>query len=274
LPKRDRLFFLVLALAMCHCAATWSHKERVRIKGSDTMLMLAQNWAETYMSLHPGAAVYVEGGGSETGFAALARGEVDLCASSRPIKPEEVRLLAKAYNSVGMAHMLAKDALLVYVHAQHPMQNLTLAQVRSIFNGSIHNWSQVGGPDAPVRVFIRPPNSGTHLYFAEHVLDGDPYSRDAQVVPTNQAMVDAVRHDLHAIGYGGSAFARDVAICRINGVAATEEAILDGTYPLTRYLYLYTVNTPRGTIKRFLDWVLSEQGQLVVRNAGYYPIWR
>lgn len=236
--------------------------------------MLAQGWAETFMSMHPGVAVYVEGGGSETGFKALAQGEVDLCASSRPIKPEEVRLLATAYNSVGMAHMLAKDALIVYVHEKNPLQNLTLTQVRGIFNGSIHNWSQVGGPDAPVHIFIRPPNSGTHLYFAEHVLDGDPYARDAVVVPTNRAMVEAVRKELYAIGYGGSAFARGVAICRISGVAATEAAILDGSYPLTRYLYLYSVNAPRGSVKRFLDWVLSEQGQQVVRNAGYYPIWK
>lgn len=272
--KKDRLFCLLLALMMCHCAGLWSHKERVRIKGSDTMLMLAQGWAETFMSLHAGAAVYVEGGGSETGFQALARGDVDLCASSRPIKPEEVRLLATAYNSVGMAHMLAKDALIVYVHEQNPVQNLTLTQVRGLFNGSIHNWSHVGGADAFVRVFIRPPNSGTHLYFAEHVLEGDPYAREALVVPTNKAMVEAIRKEPYAIGYGGSAFARDVAICRINGVEATEAKILDGTYPLTRYLYLYSVNTPRGAVKRFLDWVLSEQGQQVVRNAGYYPLWR
>lgn len=268
-----KLGLLVLSLLMLDCSnPPRSTKPIVRIKGSDTMLPLTKLWAEEFMRQRPGVSVYTEGGGTEDGFRALTQGKIDISTASRPMRPEEARGLAERQSSLGYSFLVAKDALSIFVHPENPIRELSLAQLRDIFAGRIVNWKEVRGRDQPIMVFIRPPNSGTYLYFQEHVLEGQAYTSSAQTLPTNQAVVNAIAVHSNAIGYGGFAFEQSVVHCQVEGVRPSEENVRRDVYPIIRYLHLYTRDTPRGYSKQFIDWVLSPTGQQVVRKAGYFPI--
>lgn len=246
----------------------------IRIKGSDTMVLLTRRWAADYMRQNPGVSIYAEGGGSGTGIRALIEGSADIAAASRTLTPQESKQLARLHRSVGISYLVAKDALSVYVHPDNPVKDLTLKQLKEIFGGTVVNWSEVGGLDAPIMVLIRPPNSGTYLYFQEHILEEADYSAAATVAPTTAAVVAAISHQSNAIGYGGIAYGDSIYHCRINGIPPTESSVRYDLYPLTRYLYLYTVDKPRGAKQRFLNWVLKKEGQEIVRETGYFPLWQ
>lgn len=245
----------------------------IQIKGSDTMLILASRWAEEYMKIHPNTSIYVEGGGSQKGFEALIQGKADICTASRPVRSDEARLLAERYNKIGMNFLVAKDALSIYLNPENPVQNLTMTQLAQIYKGEITNWSQVGGTNSPILVLTRSPNSGTYIYFKEHILEDEPYSQFAQGITSTSAMVKAVRENTEAIGYGGLAYGQDVIHCKINNVEPTEKNVRNDSYPIIRYLYLYTIDSPRGRIKLFIDYILKD-GQKVVRDVGYIPLWQ
>ncbi|MDZ7276454.1 MAG: phosphate ABC transporter substrate-binding protein [candidate division KSB1 bacterium] len=244
----------------------------LRIKGSDTMIMLVQRWAEEFMLRHPGLAIYVEGGGSAAGIAALIKGEADISAASRPLRAIEARQLAARQHTIGVASLVAKDGLSIYLNPANPVRNLSLAQVRDIYLGRIKSWREVGGRDVPITALSRSPNSGTYLYFQEHVLEGQAYGHHVISLPTTAAIVAAVAEDSTAIGYGGIAHGRQLVHCSINGITPTIEAVRRDLYPITRYLYLYTVQKPQGTAKLFIDWVLSKEGQRLVQEMDYVPL--
>ena len=238
------------------------------------MYMLAQYWAESYMKSHPGVSIYCEGGGSGAGADALAAGSADICTASRPLRPEEAQLLAKKYGSVGLLHRVAKDALSIYLHPSNPVRSLTVRQLKQIYTGEITNWKEVGGDDAEIRILYRMPNSGTHLYLQEHVLDGEAYSvQSSKRVGSAFDMIENVKNTPNAIGYGGFLQQEGIYICKIDNVEPTAENVLNDSYPVTRYLYLYTPNTPAGHIRLFIEWVMGPQGQQIVKKAGFFPIW-
>jgi len=244
------------------------------MKGSDTMLILTRLWAEEYMKAYPGVSVYAEGGGTATGIKALINGDIDICAASRPLRPEEISLLAERYRAIGISFLVAKDALSIYLHPDNPLNDLTVKQLKEIFTGKVTNWSEVGGRDEKIRVIIRTPNSGTYLYFQEHILEGEPYSSSAKMISTTAAIVDTVARNPRAIGYGGIAYGQErVTHSRVNSIPALEESIHYDLYPITRYLYLYTINKPTGQPKEFIDWILSNEGQRIVKRAGCIPLW-
>lgn len=224
------------------------------------------------MKIHPNTSIYVEGGGSQKGFEALIEGKADICTASRLVRSDEARLLAERYSKIGMNFLVAKDALSIYVHPENSVNNLTMNQLSQIYRGKITNWNQVGGENTPILVLTRSPNSGTFIYFKEHVLEGESYSRFAQVITSTTAMVNAVKANKEAIGYGGLAYGEDVIHCKIDGVEPIEENVRNDTYPIIRYLYLYTIDSPRGDIKLFIDFILKE-GQKIVRDVGYIPLW-
>ncbi len=175
---------------------------------------------------------------------------------------------------VGVSILVAKDALSIYVHPDNPVRNLTTDQIRKIFIGDINNWSAVGGDDAPIHVINRMPTSGTFAYFQEHVLQGELYSTAGTALRTTKDVVETIANEKNAIGYGGMAYETDVYHCNINGVEPTRANVNNDSYPLTRYLYLYTTDKPQGKIKDFINWVLSEHGQDIVKWVGYFPIWQ
>lgn len=246
--------------------------ERITIKGSDTMVILAQRWAERYMEHSRGVSIQVTGGGSGTGIAALINGTTDICNASRPITPEEALKLRERYGVSGVQVTVARDGLMVYLNKSNPVENLTLEQLRGIYTGVITNWSEVGGPDHKIIVYGRENNSGTYAYFLEEVLQGKAFSSSVQSLPGTSAVVHAIAKDKYGVGYGGTAYAAGIKAAMIEGVSPTKENVAARSYPLGRDLYIYMRFQPSGKTKRFIDWVLSPEGQKIVRDVGYYPI--
>jgi phosphate transport system substrate-binding protein len=259
-------------------ATLFAQGTKITSKGSDTMVILAQRWAETYMSTHKGTTIQVTGGGSGTGISALINGTTDICNSSRPIKPSERQKLKEKFGSGGVEVKCAIDGLSVYVHELNPVTELTLEQVREIFKGNLTNWKQVGGPDAGIILYSRENNSGTYVYFKDEVLLGENFSPRAQHMPGTAAVVNAVSKDRFSIGYGGVAYGKGIKDLNIRKDAdspaypPTMENIKNGSYPISRFLYLYLRQKPTGELKNYVDWILSEEGQGVVSTVGYIPI--
>ncbi len=273
-------FTLTLSLMIILCAGCSSVQQStgkipgtIRIKGSDSMLLLVQRLAERYMSEHPEKNIVVEGGGSGTGVRSLINGTSDLCATSRPLTPEEVRMIAQKYQSLGVSILCAKDALSVVVHPSNPVTDLSLEQIKAIYTGIITDWSALGAPAAKITVYRRESNSGTYQYFEDHVLTGEEYSSESISVPGAQAMINAVAADSSAIGYSTSVYANGVDKLSVNGEEPTITNVRLGRYPISRYLYFYTVNPPEGGVKLFVDWVTGREGQKTVKENGYIPLY-
>jgi len=250
----------------------------ITVKGSDTMVILAQRWAEAYMSAHPDATIQVTGGGSGTGISALINGTTDICNSSRPMKAPEREKLKQRFSSLGVEIKSAKDGLAVYANEANPVQELTLDQVKDIYTGKITNWKDVGGSDTKIVLYSRENNSGTYVYFRDFVLKGKDFSASAQNLPGTAAVVNAVSKDPNGIGYGGSAYAKGVRFIKIKKDAGSEakepnaETVKDGSYPITRYLFMYLRSRPTGALKSYIDWILSPEGQEIVTKVGYFPV--
>lgn len=250
----------------------------ITVKGSDTMVILAQRWAEKYMGQKNGVTIQVTGGGSGTGIAALINGTTDIANASRPMKPSEREKLKQRYNSLGVEVKVAKDGLSVYLNEKNPVKELTIQQLKDIYTGKITNWKDVGGKDAKIIVYGRENSSGTYVYFKDNVLGGADYTAAMQSLPGTAAVVNAVVKDANAIGYGGAAYAKgikDAAVKKDNNSKAylpTQENIKTGEYPIARFLYLYLRNKPTGEIKAYIDWILSAEGQKIVTEVGYFPV--
>jgi phosphate transport system substrate-binding protein len=263
---------LILILRSCSPGPSPALKP-LRIKGSDTMLPLLENLAVVYMAINPGVSIYAEGGGTAVGISALINGETDICSASRLLLPHEVSLISQRYRSVGIYSIIAKDAVSIYVHPDNPVKNLTLKQLKQIFTGEIKNWSVLEGPDIPIQLFIRPPTSGTYLYLKEHLLQGEEFDPEAHVLPTTAQVIASISRFVGGIGFGGIAYGKSITHCTIDGIPPTKDNVRYNLYPLSRYLYFYTIRKPRGLVKDFMDWVMSKKGQALVRKLGYISLW-
>jgi len=250
----------------------------ITIKGSDTMVILGQRWAEVYMSKNPGAVLQVTGGGSGTGIAALINGTTDVCQASRPMKSSERTKLKERYFTTGTEIAVAKDGLTVYLNESNPLKQLTLDQLRSIYVGDVTNWKDVGGEDLEITMYGRENNSGTYVFFKDNILKGDDFSPTVATLPGTASVVNAVSKDPGGVGYGGAAYGKGIKFCPIARAAGDSaytpdaEHVGNGSYPLSRDLYWYLRNKPDGDVKKLVDWVLSPDGQAVVVDAGYFPI--
>ena len=223
---QNRLVFLILvaALAVSSCTSGKSREggegseaapatrasSTLTIKGSDTMVILAQNWAQAFMDANPGKVLQVSGGGSGTGVAALINGTADLANASRPIKDKERKQLTKRRGVEAQEFRVALDSLAVYVPAANKIEALTIPQLKKIFRGQTTNWKDVGGEDRPIILYSRENNSGTYTYFKEHVLDNEDFAATAQTLPGTAAVINAVSKDAGGIGYGGIAYSEGV----------------------------------------------------------------
>ena len=270
--KKLSIIFLTL-ITFISCSYKPTEVAVIRIKGSDTMKELTENLAQEYMKQHPGISVYVEGGGTATGIRALIRGEIDICTASRNLKPDEAKVLADDYGTLGMFFLVAKDALSIYLNPNNPVKDLTTEQLKDIFECKTTNWKELGGSDQPVIPVIRNPNSGTHLYFKEHVMGGDEYCDNVVVEPTTRSVIEFISEHSNAIGYGGMAYKGDVFDAKINGIEPSVRNAQNDTYPITRYLHFFTARAPAGAVKEFIDWALSPDGQKIVESSGFIPLW-
>ena len=269
-------FRFLLPIAAAGALMGAAGNKTITVKGSDTMVIMAQRWAEAYMAKHPGTVVQVTGGGSGTGISALINGTTDICNSSRPMKSAERAKLQERYATLGVEIKSAKDGLSVYVNDASPVKELSVDQLRDVYLGKIVNWKQLGGPDSKIIVYGRENNSGTYAFFKDHVLGGKDYVATMQSMPGTAAVVNAVAKDPNGIGYGGMAYAKGIRILPLkkgNGpaIAPSATTVGNGTYPLSRYLYMYTAQRPSGAVKQYVDWILSPEGQAIATQVGYFP---
>ncbi len=287
---------LVLGLAVLGCTRTESQpsptqsssvngaampapdKTSITIKGSDTMVILGQRWAETYMKATPGITLQVTGGGSGTGIAALINGSTDICESSRPMKDKEKSDLQAKRNASAVETKVALDALAVYVNGKSSVQELSIPQIKKIYTGETKNWKDVGGPNHAIILYGRENNSGTYGYFKEHVLSDKDFAASVQTLAGTSAVVNAVKGDEFGIGYGGIAYLEGVRPIKVKkdeaapAVMPSLETAQNGSYPISRFLYFYTAGEPQGSAKKFIDWVKGPGGQKVIDDVGYYPL--
>jgi phosphate transport system substrate-binding protein len=253
-------------------------QSKITVKGSDTMVILAQKWAEIFMKNNAEISVQVTGGGSGTGFAALINGTTDICNASRPIKDKEIAQIKEKFNTTPIEIKTAIDGIAVYLNEANGVNELTITQIRDVYTGKIVNWKDVGGQDAKIIVYGRENSSGTYEFFKEHVLQNNDFALQVQTLPGTAAVVNAVGNDKNGIGYGGTAYSKGIKLAKVKkdatleGVLPTEENIKGGKYPVSRYLYMYVLKRPEGDMKKFIDWVLSKEGQAVVSDVGYFPL--
>ena len=250
----------------------------ITVKGSDTMVVLGQRWAEEYMAKHKGATIQVTGGGSGTGISALINGTTDVCEASRSMKDAEKKQVADKAGGPPVEIIVAKDGLSVYVNDSNPVTELSMAQLKDIYTGKVTDWKDVGGTPGKIIPYSRENSSGTYVFFKEHVLSNQDYTPRAQAMPGTAAVVNAVARDKSSIGYGGAAYAKGIKVVKIKkeatsaGVVPTDATIKDGTYPLSRPLFFYLRPKASAEINAFTDWVLSAEGQAIVVKVGYFPI--
>jgi phosphate transport system substrate-binding protein len=266
-------FVLTLGLA------TSAQAGSITVKGSDTLVILAQKWAEVYMGKQANVKIQVTGGGSGVGFAALQNQTTDLADASRRIRPREIEACLKSFGKRPTEYKVCLDGLSVYVGEENPVKELSLPQLEAIFTGKVRNWKEVCGQDAPITVYSRENSSGTYEFFKEHVLQGKDFAASAQTMPGTASLLQAVAKDKNGIGYGGAAYgagAKHLLIKKDEGSPAiepTEETVVKGIYPIWRHLYIY-VNPAldKGEIAAYLNWIRSDDGQKVVKDIGYYPL--
>ncbi|GAW93565.1 PstS family phosphate ABC transporter substrate-binding protein [Calderihabitans maritimus] len=282
------ILLLAMAFLLTGCAKNTGESAEtsfIQIKGSDTEVNLVQRLAESYMDKHPEIDIAVTGGGSGTGIAALIKGEVDIANSSRAIKDEEIEQ-AKANGVEPVAVAIAMDGLSVIIHADNPVEALTVEQIGKIFRGEITNWKEVGGPDMEISMYGRQSNSGTFVYFRDHVLKGD-FSPKVKRMNGNAQIVESVKNDPAGIGYVGVGYVvgpegKQVEGIKVIKVAKDEnsppatpldpENVKNGSYPLARPLYQYVNGKPEGAVLEFIKYELSEEGQQIAVEEGFYPV--
>ena len=261
-------------------------KATIQNKGSDTMVNLAQAWAEEYRKVVPDVNVEVSGGGSGVGIAALGKGTIDIANASRNMKPEEIETAKKNTGKAPKEFVVGYDALAIYVHKDNPLNEITLDQIAQIYaeGGAITKWADLGVtiPGSPkdeiVRV-SRQSSSGTYEFLREHVLNKKDFKLGSRDMNGSKEVVELVASTPTAIGYSGMGYATAAVKMLKVKKAAADPAFepnvantLAKTYPIARSLLVYTLGEPQGPVKKYIDWMMSDAGQKVVEVTGYVPL--
>jgi phosphate transport system substrate-binding protein len=257
----------------------------IQNKGSDTLVNVAQAWAEAYPEVNPEVAVAVSGGGSGTGIAAMINGTVDIANASRKMKDKEMKL-AEEHGQHPVEHVVGYDALAVFIHKDNPITSMSLAQLKDIYSRDpkVKKWSEMGitvpGCKDKIVVVSRQNNSGTYAYFQGTVLGkGGKYRQGTLDMHGSKDVADLVEKTPCAIGYSGLAYATDhlkmVCIATDGADACVAPSVAtasDRSYPIARPLFMYTNGEPQGEIKNYMDWIQSDVGQCILVKKGYAPV--
>jgi len=270
-------FLSVMFIILVSAGGFSLNTDVVAISGSTTVLPLVQSIVEKYyLEENKDVGISVKGGGSGTGISELVDKNCDIAMSSRAIKPQEIEN-ANAKGAVPKEYILAYDGITVIVHPSNPVDSLTLGQLQKIYAGEITNWKEVGGKDAAIAVISRDSASGTQEYFKEIVMKDKEFRSDMITQSATGAVIQEAAQNEKAIGFIGTAYqsssAKKIGI-NVDGtvVYPTEENILNGKYPISRALYLYTQDNPSQNVQDFMDYVLGPKGQQIVKDMGYVPI--
>jgi len=247
------------------------------VKGSDTLLIVAQQWAEAYMTNHTQVTISVAGGGSGVGFAALAQKTTDIADASREIKASEIQT-ANANGVNPVEWVVGLDGIAIVVHSNNPVNELTLEQLEKIYNGTYANWNQVGGNNAAIITYGRQSTSGTYDFFREHVLHNKNFRADNRELAGNAEIVQSVQGDLNGIGYVGVAYTKQGVSVKVLRIKASESAtayepsvanVKSGAYAIARKLYMYTNGNPAGVLADYVAFILGPRGQQILEEVGY-----
>lgn len=280
-----RTIGVVAALMMACGGGDRASRTVLQNKGSDTLVNVAQAWAEAYATVDPNLAIAVTGGGSGTGISAMINGTVDIANSSRKMRESEMED-ARANGTDPIEFVVGYDALAVYLHHDNPITDITLDQLAQIYGegGTIETWDQLGvsvpgcSSGEIVRV-SRQNNSGTYAYFQEAVLGEAEFKLGSRDMHGSSEVVELVASTPCAIGYSGLAYATPEV--KMPGVAEDEggnhvvpsvASAVDQTYPIARPLFMYTAGVPEGLVKQYMDWILSAEGQCILLEQGYAPV--
>jgi len=272
--KLKGIAILALALVFSFTSSMVVLAGTLVIKGSTTVLPIAQKVAEAYMKQNPDVKISISGGGSGNGMKALIDGSTDIADSSRFIKPKEVSLaVGKGVYPVPFA--VAYDCIVPVVHPSNPVTNITMDQLKAIYKGEIKNWKEVGGPDRPIAVISRDTSSGTYEVWHKKVMKKERVFPGALLQASNGAVAQAVSKNKNAIGYISLGYLdKGIKALMVNQITGSEETTLNGTYPVSRPLYMFTKGWPKGDTLNFINFVLNpEKGQKYVRDAKYVPLY-
>ena len=263
----------VLGLTVfCLMAGVVFAAEPIVIKGSTTVLPIAQAALEAYMKKNPGVQISLSGGGSGEGIKALIDKTTDIATSSREIKKEEVTL-AETKGVKPVTHVVAYDAIIPVVHPKNKVTNLSIDQLSQIYQGKITNWKEVGGADLKIVVISRDSSSGTFESWDHFIMKKARVTPQAQMLASNGAIVTAVSKNRYAIGYLGMGYVnKSLKPLPVDGVKASVETALSKKYPLSRELYMYTDGEPAGEVAKFIAFVKSADGQKIVAREGFVPL--
>ncbi|MCE5266071.1 MAG: PstS family phosphate ABC transporter substrate-binding protein [Deltaproteobacteria bacterium] len=260
-----------VSLGLLFCTGT-ALAENIVIKGSTTVLPIAQVALEAYMKAHPGVNISLSGGGSGDGIKALIDKSTHIANSSREIKASEIEL-AKSKGVAPTETVVAIDAIVPVVHPKNRVRDLSIDQLSQIYQGKITNWKDVGGEDLKIVVISRDSSSGTFEAWAELVLKGAKVTPRAQLQASNGAIVQAVSKNRYALGYIGLGYLdKTVKALTVNGVPASDKTALSKEYPVSRFLYMYTNGEPKGEAAKYIKFVLSPAGQALVKKDGFVPL--
>ena len=271
--KTKSIALFVIAIALMFTANPVLAGNLV-IKGSTTVLPIAQKVAEAYMKANPDVRISISGGGSGNGMKALVDGSTDIADSSRFIKDKEVKL-AHENGRYPVPFAVAYDCIVPVVHPSNSIKNLSMDQLKAIYKGEVKNWKEVGGPDRKIVVISRDTSSGTYEVWEEKVMKKEKVYPGALLQASNGAVVQAVSKNKNAVGYIGLGYLnKDVNATSVNGIEGSTETTLNGTYPISRPLYMFTNGWPKGDTLNFINYVLHPQkGQKYVADAGYVPLY-
>jgi phosphate transport system substrate-binding protein len=284
--KKMLIGFMALGLLASGGMAIGQQKI-MQIKGSDTLVNLVQILAEEFQAKHPDMPIAVLGGGSGTGIAALINNTCNIANHSRPMKDSEYQQ-AKDNGVTTRTFIIAIDGLSVIINPSNRVSQLSMDQIGAIYRGEITNWSEVGGANQPISLYGRQSNSGTFVFFQEHVLGNQDYSQDMKRMNGNAQIVEGVMADRAGIGYVGVGYIVDQATGKVRpGIKVlnvskeaggkafsplNKAAVDSGDYPVARPLFQTTNGVPQGAVKAFLEFELSPEGQKIVDQEGFFPI--
>jgi len=271
--KLSTIFFVSLFCLAAAGAGSAFAGESLVIKGSTTVLPVAQSAAEAFMKANPDVNISVSGGGSGNGIKAIIDGTANIGDASRFIKDKEVKL-ASEKGVYPVPHRVAIDSIVPIVHPSNPVSDLTMEQLSLIYQGKVTNWKEVGGSDMVIVVVSRDTSSGTYEVWEEKILHKAKVTPKAQLQASNGAVAQAVAKNKYAIGYIGLGYLnKDVKGVKVGGVEATPSTALSGAYPISRPLFMFTSGWPTGVTAEYITFVLSPEGQELVKKEGYIPLY-
>jgi phosphate transport system substrate-binding protein len=273
MKKRNWFFMAVIALfLLASTHLVWA--ESIVVKGSTTVLPIAQMIAESYMKEFPKMNISISGGGSGNGIKALIDGTCDIADSSRFIKNKEVQL-AISRGVYPVPFRVAYDCIIPVLHPSNTIQNISLTQLKAIYQGHINNWKELGGPDRKIVVVSRDTSSGTYEVWEHKVMNKERVYPGALLQASNGAVAQTVAKNKNAIGYIGLGYVNtDVKPLSVDGIMGSQETTLDGTYPISRPLFMFTPGWPNEEVIGFINYVMApDKGQLLVKKAGFVPMY-